>query len=100
MSADSTRRFDDSSVAQQRLLSMSRSEREIFHYLVASVIPVTQAEDVVQQAAMSVWEQFDADILPSPSHSGAWFVSDKARHSDLTASGFLPLANRTIRSKT
>jgi hypothetical protein len=34
MSADSTRRFDDSNAAQQRFLSLFlRSEREIFRYV-------------------------------------------------------------------
>ena len=61
MSSDSPRRFDDSSAAQQRFLSLFlRSEREIFRYVAALVPNMTDAEDIVQQTAMSLWEKFDA----------------------------------------
>ena len=61
MSADSERRFDDSSVAQQRFLSLFlRSEREIFRYVAALVPNVADAEDIVQQTAVALWEKFDA----------------------------------------
>ena len=61
MSADSTRQAGDSNEAQQRFLSLFlRSEREIFRYVAALVPNVTDAEDIVQQTAISLWEKFDA----------------------------------------
>lgn len=61
MSADSTRPAGDSNAAQQRFLSLFlRSEREIFRYVVALVPNITDAEDIVQQTAISLWEKFDA----------------------------------------
>ena len=61
MPADSTHRFGDSSAAQQRFLSLFlRSEREIFRYVAVLVPNSTDAEDVVQQTAMALWEKFDA----------------------------------------
>jgi len=61
MSADSTRQFGDSSAAQQRFLSLFlRSEREMFRYVAVLVPNVTDAEDIVQQTAMALWEKFDA----------------------------------------
>jgi RNA polymerase sigma-70 factor, ECF subfamily len=61
MSADSTRRFGDSSAAQQRFLSLFlRSEREIFRYVAVLVPNVTDAEDIVQQTALALWEKFEA----------------------------------------
>ena len=60
MSADFKSRFDDSSVAQQRFLSLFlRSEQEVFRCVAALVPNVTDAEDIVQQAAMALWEKFD-----------------------------------------
>jgi len=60
MSADSTHQFRDTSAAQQRFLSMFlRSEREVFRYVAALVPNVTDAEDIVQQTAMALWEKFD-----------------------------------------
>jgi RNA polymerase sigma-70 factor (ECF subfamily) len=61
MSADSERLFDGSTGAQQRFLSLFlRSEREIFRYVAALVPNVTDAEDIVQQTALALWEKFDA----------------------------------------
>jgi RNA polymerase sigma-70 factor (ECF subfamily) len=61
MPADSTHRFDDSSAAQQRFLSLFlRSEREVFRYVAALVPNMTDAEDIVQQTAMALWEKFEA----------------------------------------
>lgn len=61
MSADSTRQFGDSGTAQQRFLSLFlRSEREIFRYVAVLVPNVADAEDIVQQTAMALWEKFDA----------------------------------------
>ena len=61
MSADPKRRSDDPSAAQQQFLSLFlRSEREIFRYVAALVPNVADAEDIVQQTALSLWEKFDA----------------------------------------
>jgi RNA polymerase sigma-70 factor (ECF subfamily) len=60
MSFGSSRRFEDQTVAQQRFLSLFlRSEREIFRYVAALVPNVTDAEDIVQQTAIALWERFD-----------------------------------------
>src|SRR3954451_8039077 len=61
MAPESTRRFEDQTAAQQRFLSLFlRSEREIFRYVAALVPNVVDAEDIVQQTALSLWEKFDA----------------------------------------
>jgi RNA polymerase sigma-70 factor (ECF subfamily) len=61
MSPESTRRFEDRSASQQRFLSLFlRSEREIFRYVAVLVPNVADAEDIVQQAAVALWEKFDA----------------------------------------
>jgi len=61
MLPDSTRHFGDQNAAQQRFLSQFlRSEREIFRYVAALVPNVADAEDIVQQTALSLWEKFDA----------------------------------------
>ena len=61
MSSDSKRHFEDPSAAQQRFLSLFlRSEREVFRYVAALVPNVADAEDIVQQTALSLWEKFDA----------------------------------------
>lgn len=61
MSSDSTCRSDGQSAAQQRFLSLFlRSEREIFRYVAALVPNVADAEDIVQQTALALWEKFDA----------------------------------------
>jgi len=60
MTPDSTRQFGDSSAAQQRFLSLFlRSEREVFRYVATLVPNVTDAEDIVQQTAMALWEKFE-----------------------------------------
>ena len=60
MSSDSTR-FEDPSAWQQRFLSLFlRSERGIFRYVAALVPNVADAEDIVQQTALALWEKFDA----------------------------------------
>jgi RNA polymerase sigma-70 factor, ECF subfamily len=60
MSPDSTRRPDEAA-AQQRFLSLFlRSEREVFRYVAALVPNVADAEDIVQQTALALWERFDA----------------------------------------
>src|SRR5438045_8727870 len=61
MSAEATGRYGDSNAAQQRFLSLFlRSEREIFRYVAALVPNVTDAEDIVQQTAVALWEKVDA----------------------------------------
>jgi RNA polymerase sigma-70 factor, ECF subfamily len=60
MSPDSKRPSEESSVAQQRFLSLFlRSEREIFRYVAALVPNMTDAEDIVQQTALALWEKFE-----------------------------------------
>jgi RNA polymerase sigma-70 factor (ECF subfamily) len=61
MSADSSRPSGTRSAAQQRFLSLFlRSEREIYRYVAALVPNVADAEDIVQQTAIALWEKFDA----------------------------------------
>jgi RNA polymerase sigma-70 factor (ECF subfamily) len=61
MSPDSTRPFEDPTAAQQRFLSLFlRAEREIFRYVAALVPNVSDAEDIVQQTALALWEKFDS----------------------------------------
>lgn len=61
MSPESIRQPEDQAAAQQRFLSLFlRSEREIFRYVAALVPNVADAEDIVQQTALSLWEKFDA----------------------------------------
>lgn len=61
MSADSQHRLDPSPAAQQRFLSLFlRSEREVYRYVAALVPNVADAEDIVQQTALALWEKFDA----------------------------------------
>ena len=58
---DLTRRLDNKDAAQQRFLSLFlRSEREIFRYVAVLVPNVADAEDIVQQTALALWEKFDA----------------------------------------
>ena len=68
--------------AQQQFLSLFlRSEREIYRY-VASLIPnVSEAEDIVQQTAVALWERFDAYDPSQPFTAWACgFALNKARH--------------------
>jgi len=61
MPPDSTKRFGDQNAAQQRFLSLFlRSEREIFRYVAVLVPNISDAEDIVQQTAIALWEKFDA----------------------------------------
>jgi len=61
MSSDAKRDFEDRAAAQQRFLSLFlRSEREIFRYVAALIPNVADAEDIVQQTALVLWEKFDA----------------------------------------
>ena len=61
MSSDSQRPSEDQAAAQQRFLSLFlRSEREVFRYVAVLVPNVADAEDIVQQTALALWEKFDA----------------------------------------
>src|SRR4026209_69721 len=61
MSSDSMGRFENASAAQRQFLSLFlRSEREVFRYVAALVPNVADAEDIVQQTALALWEKFDA----------------------------------------
>jgi RNA polymerase sigma-70 factor (ECF subfamily) len=61
MSSDAKRNFEDRAAAQQRFLSLFlRSEREVFRYVAALIPNVADAEDIVQQTALVLWEKFDA----------------------------------------
>jgi len=61
MSLDSTSALGDRNAAQQRFLSLFlRSEREVFRYVAALVPNLADAEDIVQQTALALWEKFDA----------------------------------------
>ena len=61
MSPESKRPSGDRNAAQQRFLSLFlRSEREVFRYVAALVPNVADAEDIVQQTALALWEKFDA----------------------------------------
>jgi RNA polymerase sigma-70 factor (ECF subfamily) len=54
-------RSGEASAAQQQFLSLFlRSEREIFRYVAALVPNLADAEDIVQQTALALWEKFDA----------------------------------------
>jgi RNA polymerase sigma-70 factor, ECF subfamily len=61
MPSDPNPSTGDRAAAQQRFLSLFlRSEREVFRYVAALVPNVTDAEDIVQQTALALWEKFDA----------------------------------------
>ena len=81
MSSGSKRPFEDSTAAQQRFLSLFlRSEREIFRYVAALVPNVADAEDIVQQTALALWEKFDAYDPTQPfTHWACRFALNKAR---------------------
>jgi RNA polymerase sigma-70 factor (ECF subfamily) len=81
MSPDSTRRSEDPAAAQQRFLSLFlRSEREVFRYVAVLVPNVADAEDIVQQTAMALWEKFDAYDPAQPFTPWACrFALNKAR---------------------
>src|SRR6187431_2178314 len=81
MSPDPTRHFNDPAAAQQRFLSLFlRSEREIFRYVAALVPNVAEAEDIVQQTAIALWEKFDAYDPTQPFTPWACrFALNKAR---------------------
>src|SRR5438477_986618 len=81
MPPHSTNRFGDQNAAQQQFLSLFlRSEREIFRYVAALVPNITDAEDIVQQTAIALWEKFDAYDPAKPfTPWGCRFALNKAR---------------------
>ena len=61
MASDPTRHSEDKNAAQQRFLSLFlRSEREVFRYVAVLVPNAADAEDIVQQTALALWEKFEA----------------------------------------
>lgn len=82
MSLDSTSQSRDRSAAPQRFLSLFlRSEREIFRYVAVLVPSVADAEDIVQQTAIALWEKFDAYDPNQPFTPWACrFALNKAKH--------------------
>lgn len=73
--------LDASTAEQQRFLSLFlRSEKEIFRYVAALVPNCTDAEDIVQQTAIALWEKFDAYDPAQPFTPWACrFALNKAR---------------------
>jgi RNA polymerase sigma-70 factor (ECF subfamily) len=67
MSPDPKPHFESPAEGQQRFLSLFlRSEREIFRYVAALVPNVADAEDIVQQTALALWEKFHAYDASQP----------------------------------
>jgi RNA polymerase sigma-70 factor, ECF subfamily len=81
MSQDAPSNPDATAAAQQRFLSLFlRSEREVFRYVSALVPNVSDAEDIVQQTAVALWERFDAYDPAQPFTPWACrFALNKAR---------------------
>ena len=60
-------RFENASAAQRQFLSLFlRSEREVFRYVAALVPNIADAEDIVQQTALALWEKFDGYDASQP----------------------------------
>lgn len=56
-----SRHSGDDALERKRFLSLFlRSEREIFRYVAALVPNSSDAEDIVQQTALALWEKFDS----------------------------------------
>jgi RNA polymerase sigma-70 factor (ECF subfamily) len=81
MSLQPNSRPDSKAAAQERFLSLFlRSEREIFRYVAVLVPNVADAEDIVQQTAVALWEKFDAYDPAQPFTPWACrFALNKAR---------------------
>lgn len=71
----------DPAAEHQRFLSLFlRSEKEIFRYVAALVPNIADAEDIVQQTALALWEKFDAYDPAQPFTPWACrFALNKAR---------------------
>lgn len=76
-----TTKVEENAAQQQFLTLFLRSEREIYRY-VAALIPIaSEAEDIVQQTAVALWERFDAYDPSKPFTPWACgFALNKARH--------------------
>src|SRR5688500_7532429 len=74
-------RSNEQSASQQQFLSLFlRSEREIFRYVAALIPNVADAEDIVQQTAVALWEKFNAYDPAQPFTPWACrFALNKAR---------------------
>jgi RNA polymerase sigma-70 factor, ECF subfamily len=81
MPSDRKHLSGDQAAAQQRFLSLFlHSERELFRYVAALVPNVADAEDIVQQTALALWEKFDAYDSAQPFTPWACrFALNKAR---------------------
>src|SRR5512136_3333238 len=81
MPSDPKHSSGDQTAAQQQFLSLFlRSEREVFRYVAALVPNVADAEDIVQQTALALWEKFDAYDAAQPFTPWACrFALNKAR---------------------
>ena len=81
MPSDPKHLSGDKAAAQQRFLSLFlRSEREIFRYVAALIPNVADAEDIVQQTALALWEKFDSYDPAQPFTPWACrFALNKAR---------------------
>jgi DNA-directed RNA polymerase specialized sigma24 family protein len=67
MPSDPRRLNGVQTAAQQRFLSLClRGEREVFRYLATLAPNVTDAEDIVQRAALAPWEKSDAHDSAQP----------------------------------
>ena len=73
--------LDASTAEKQRFLSLFlRSEKEVFRYVAALVPNITDAEDIVQQTALALWQKFDAYDPAQPFTPWACrFALNKAR---------------------
>lgn len=71
----------DAGLSQQQFLSLFlRSEREVFRYVSALVPNVADAEDIVQQTAIALWEKFVSYDATQPFTPWACrFALNKAR---------------------
>jgi RNA polymerase sigma-70 factor (ECF subfamily) len=81
VSSDPKSSAGDNAAAQQRFLSLFlRSEWEVFRYVAALVPNVADAEDIVQQTAVALWEKFDVYDPAKPFTPWACrFALNKAR---------------------
>ena len=81
MSLGSNQRSELKAASQQQFLSLFlRSEREIFRYVAALVPNVADAEDIVQQTAIALWEKFESYDPAQPFTPWACrFALNKAR---------------------
>ena len=73
--------LDAPTAEQQQFLSLFlRSEKEIYRYVAALVPNISDAEDIVQQTALALWDKFDAYDRAQPFTPWACrFALNKAR---------------------